>query len=76
MFIDEEYQILSVERADVEQQSRTLSGPEAHGDVFSRQRGLRLQGRGQDGRFSLLQLTGLLEDVGDGCRRLKVGRNL
>lgn len=53
MFIDEKYQILSVKRADVEQQSWTVSGPEAHGDIFSGQCGVRLQGSGRDHRFSL-----------------------
>lgn len=72
MFIDEQGHVLSVERVDVEQQSRTLAGPEAQEDVFSFQRHIGVDGRRQ-GTAVPAQFVGLLEDVGNGCCRFKAG---
>ena len=38
MIVDKQDQVFMVKRADTEQQSGTLTGPEAQGDVFSSQR--------------------------------------
>lgn len=38
MAVDKQDQVFPVERADIEQQSWTLTGPEAQGDVLSSQR--------------------------------------
>ncbi len=64
MFIDEQGQVFLVERGDVEQQSWTLTGPEAQGDVFSFQRHIRVDG-GRQSTAVPTQIIGLLEDVGD-----------
>lgn len=72
MFVDEQGQVFPVERVDVEQQSRTLTGPEAQGDVFSSQRHIRVDG-GRQGTAVPAQFIRLLEDVGDGRGRLKAG---
>ena len=66
MGVDEQGQIFPVERVDVEQQSRTLTGPEAQGDVFSSQRQIGVDG-GRRGAAVSAQFIGLLEVVGDGC---------
>lgn len=72
VFVDEQGQVFPVEGVDVEQQSRTLTGAEAQGDVFSSQRHIRVDGRRQ-GIAVPAQFIGLLDDVGDGCCRLKAG---
>lgn len=66
MIVDEQGQILPVERVNVEQQSRTLTGPEAQGDVFSFQCHIRVDG-GRQGAAVPAEFIGLLEVVGDGC---------
>lgn len=73
VFIDEQDQVLSVERVDVEQQSWTLTGPEAQGDVFFSQCDTRADGWGHGAAVSAL-LIWVLDDVGDGCCGLKAGR--
>ena len=65
MIVDEQGQVLPVERVNVEQQSRTLTGPEAQGDVFSFQRHIRVDG-GRQGAAVPAEFIGLLEVVGDG----------
>lgn len=72
MLVDEKSQVLPVERADVEQQSRTLTGPEAQGDVLSSQSRIRVDGGGQ-GAAVPAQFIGLLEGVGDRRGRHKAG---
>lgn len=72
MFVDEQDQVFPVERVNVEQQSRTLTGPEAQGDVFSSQRHIGVDG-GRQGTTVPAHFIGLLEDVGDGRGRLKAG---
>lgn len=72
MFIDEQGQVFPVERVDIEQQSRALTGPEAQGDVFSFQCQIGVEGR-RHGTAIPAQFIGLLEDVGDGCGRFKAG---
>ena len=76
MLIDEQDQVFLVERAEVEQQSRALAGPEAQGDVFSSQRDVRVAGWGQGSSFLSAQIIWLLEDIGDRCCRLKGSRYL
>lgn len=44
IIINEQGQILPEVRVDIEQQSRTLAGPEAQGDVFSSQCHIRIDG--------------------------------
>lgn len=66
MFIDEQGQIFPVERVDIEQQSRTLTGPEAERDILSPQRHVGVDG-GRQGTAVPARLIGLLEVVGDGC---------
>ncbi len=64
VLVDEQGQVLSVVRADVEQQSRTLVGPEAQGDVLSSQRRVRVDG-GRQSAAVPAQLVRLLEGVAD-----------
>ena len=75
MLVNEQGQIFPVGRADKEQQSRTLTGPEAQRDVFSSRRRVGVDG-GRPGAAVPAQFVRLLEDVGDGRGRLKAGRNL
>lgn len=72
MFIDEQGQVFPVERVDVEQQGRALTGPEAQGDVFSSLCQIGVDG-GRQGTAIPAQFIGLLEDVGDGSGRFKAG---
>lgn len=53
-----------MERVDVEQQSRTLTGPEAQRNVFSSQRQIRVNGE-RRGADVPLCFIGLLEFVGN-----------
>lgn len=46
MFVEQQSQVLSVVRADVEKQSGTLAGPEAQGDIFCSQGHVRVDGGG------------------------------
>lgn len=73
--INEQGQILPEVRVDVEQQSRTLAGPEAQGDVFSSQCHIRVDGERRD-TVVQTKFRGLLQDVRDGRAWLKVGCNL
>lgn len=75
MVVDEQCEVFPVERADVEQQSRTLEGPEAQGDVLSSQSHVGVDGRRLAAAVPA-QLVRLFEDVGDGHSRLKAGRHL
>ena len=75
MLVDEQGQVLSVVRADVEQHGRTLVGPEAQGDVLSSQRRVRVDG-GRQSAAVPAQLVRLLEGVADGGVRLEAGRHL
>lgn len=75
MAVDKQDQVFPVERVDIEQQSWTLSGPEAQGDVLSSQCHVGVH-RGRWGTAVPAPFMGLLEDVGDGCGRLEVGRHL
>ena len=63
-----------MERVDVEQQSRTLEGPEAQRDVLSSWPHVRGDGRRRSAAAA--QLIRFLEDVGDGHRGREAGRNL
>ena len=75
VLVDEQGQVLSVVRADVEQHGRTLVGPEAQGDVLSSQRRVRVDG-GRQSAAVPAQLVRLLEGVADGGVRLEAGRHL
>lgn len=63
--VEEQCEVFSVERVDVEQQSRTLQGPEAQRDVFSSQRHVGVDGRWPTAAAVPAQLVRLFEDVGD-----------
>lgn len=65
MFVDEQSHVLSVIRADIEQQSRTLCRPETQRDVFSPQSRVGVDG-GRPSAAVSLQLVRLLEGVPDG----------
>ena len=75
VLVDEQGEVLSVVRADVEQHGRTLVGPEAEGDVLSSQRRVRVDG-GRQSAAVPAQLVRLLEGVADGGPRLEAGRHL
>lgn len=66
VFVNKQGKILSVERVNVEQQGRALTGPEAQRDVFSSQRHIRVDG-GRHGAAVSAGFVGLLEVVDDGC---------
>lgn len=70
MLAEQQSQVLSVVGADEEQQSGTLAGPEAQGDVFCSQGHVRVDGGGQ-GAAAPVQLVA--ESVADGCSRLEAG---
>lgn len=70
MLVQQQSQVLSVVGADKEQQSGTLAGPEAQGDVFCSQGHVRVDGGGQSAAAPV-QLVA--EGVADGCSRLEAG---
>ena len=72
MLVDEQGQVLSVVGADVEQQRRTLVGPEAQGDVLPPRRHVGVDG-GRQSAAVPDELVRLLEGVVDRCARLKDG---
>ena len=75
MLVDEQGQVLSVVRGHVEQQSRTLIGPEAQRDVLSSQRHVGVDG-GRPGAAVPHQLVRLLEGEAHGRGGLEGGRHL
>lgn len=75
IIVNEQGQILPEVRVDVEQQSRTLAGPEAQGDVFSSQCHIRVDGEWWD-TVVQTKFRRLLQVVREGCAWLKVGCNL
>lgn len=64
VLVEQQNQVLPAVRAHVEEQSGTLAGPEAQGDV------LCSQGRVRQGAAAPVRL---LEGVADGCSRLEAG---
>lgn len=48
MLVEQQGQVLSAVGGDVEEQSWTLAGPEAQGDIFCSQGHVRVEGGGQD----------------------------
>lgn len=68
MLVEQQSEVLSVVRADEEEQSWTLAGPEAQGDVFCSQSHVGVNG-GRQSTAALVQHQ-LLEGVADGCSRL------
>lgn len=72
MLVDEHGHVLSVVRADEKQQSRTLSRPETHGDIFSSQHCVGVDGGRQSAAVSS-QLIWLLEGVSDRRSRFETG---
>lgn len=70
MLVEQQSQVLSAVGADVEEQSRTLAGPEAQGDIFCSQGQVRVDRGGQDAAAAApVQLVQhrLLEGVADRC---------
>lgn len=69
MLVEQQSQVLSAVGADVEEQSRTLAGPEAQGDIFCSQGQVRVDRGGQDAAAAPVQLVQhrLLEGVADRC---------
>lgn len=59
MFVEKQGQVFPEEGVDIEQQSRTLIGPETQGDVFSSQSHIRVDGGGR-GTAVHAQFIGLL----------------
>lgn len=74
VLVEQQSQVLPVIGADEEEQSGTLAGPEAQGDVFCSQAHVRDDGGGQ-GAAAPVQLVQhrLLEGVADGRSRLEAG---
>lgn len=75
---EQQSQVFLVVGADVEEQSGTLAGPEAQGDIFCSQGHVSVYGWGQGTAAAPVELIRHLffEDVADGCSRLKAGWNL
>lgn len=72
MMVDQQGQVFPVERVDIEQQSGTLACSEDQGNIFSSQCRVRVDG-GRPSTAVPAQFIWLVEDVGDGCCRLKGG---
>lgn len=75
MSVEQHCQVLLVVGANVEEQSRTLTGSEAQGDIFCSQGHVRVYGGGQETAAASVELVYQLffEDVDDGCSRLEAG---
>lgn len=76
MSVEQQRQVLLVVGANVEEQSWTLAGSEAQGDIFCSQGHVRVDGGGQEPTAAPVELSCFqlfFEDVADGRFRLEAG---